>query len=255
MPPVLQIGNETITCASLIKLLAGYGMLPKLRRELIIERAIAQIECTPSEHDFARQQFYSHHQLTGEAEQMAWCFDYGMSAEQLEALAVRELKIEKFKQASWGHQLEAYFLTQKSRLDKVIYSLIRTLDAEIAQELYFRIKAEEQSFAECAKAYSTGEESQTGGVIGPIECSQLHPSLAKILFTSQSGQLSIPTHLGEWFCIVRLEKLLPAQLDNDMRQQLLNELFEAWLQEEISNNPTTIGNAPSPVKISTPALI
>jgi hypothetical protein len=40
--------------------------------------------------------------------------------------------------------------------------------------------------------------------------------------------------LGEWLLIVRLEKLMPAQLDESMRQRLLGELFEAWLQEQLS---------------------
>ncbi|MFM9160028.1 MAG: peptidylprolyl isomerase, partial [Dolichospermum sp.] len=33
--------------------------------------------------------------------------------------------------------------------------------------------------------------------------------------------------------IVRLERLLPAQLDNSMRQRLVNERFNQWLQEQI----------------------
>lgn len=52
-----------------------------------------------------------------------------------------------------------------------------------------------------------------------------------MLSVSQPGQLWPPLRLGEWLLIVRLEKLLPAQLDEPMRQSLLNELFEAWLQE------------------------
>jgi hypothetical protein len=33
---------------------------------------------------------------------------------------------------------------------------------------------------------------------------------------------------------VRFEKLIPAQLDELMRQRLLRECFEAWLQEQLS---------------------
>jgi parvulin-like peptidyl-prolyl isomerase len=106
-------------------------------------------------------------------------------------------------------------------------------EPEVAQELYFRIQAGEQSFAECARAYSTGPEAQTGGLLGPMELSQPHPTLATLLSTSQPGQLWPPIRLGEWLVIVRLEKLLPAQLDEPMRQQLLNAQFEAWVQEQI----------------------
>ncbi len=154
--------------------------------------------------------------------------------EQLEALATRGLRIEKFKQATWGHKLESYFLSCKSQLDKVIYSLIRTKDMGVAQELYFRIQAGEQSFAELAREYSQGPESQTGGLIGPVELSTPHPTLAKMLRVSQPGQLWPPMHLGEWVAIARLEKFIPAQLDEPMRQRLLNELFADWLQEQLN---------------------
>lgn len=37
--------------------------------------------------------------------------------------------------------------------------------------------------------------------------------------------------------IGRLEKLVPAQLNEFMRQRLLRELFETWVQEEIGKLP------------------
>lgn len=209
-------------------------MLPQLWRELIIDQAIAPFECTPQEKTNALKQFYAKNQLTMEAERGAHLERYGMTLEQLEALATRKLRIEKFKIATWGPKLEAYFLTYKSQLDKVIYSLIRTTNPEVAQELYFRIQAGEQSFAELAREYSQGPEAQTGGLLGPVELNMPHPTLTKMLSYSQPGQLWPPTRLGEWLVVVRLEKFIPAQLDEAMQAQLINGLFEAWLNEQIN---------------------
>jgi parvulin-like peptidyl-prolyl isomerase len=123
----------------------------------------------------------------------------------------------------------------------VIYSLIRTQEPGIAQELYFRIQEGEQSFADLAREYSQGSEAQTGGLIGPVELSVPHPVLAQMLRLSQPGQLCPPTRLGEWFLIVRLEKFIPAQLDASMRQRLLNECFNTWLSEQL-NQQLAVGN-------------
>lgn len=236
MTKVIQVGNRTITAEEVVPLLAGYQMLPQFLRELFIDQAIASAECTPEEEVSTCQQFYEKNQLNSETEREAWLARYGMTSKQLEDLAIRGLKIEKFKQATWGNKLESYFLSRKSKLDKVMYSLIRTKEIGIAQELYFRIQEGEQSFAELAREYSQGPESQTGGLIGPVELSVVHPGLAKVLATGQPGQIWPPTRLGEWLLIVRFEKLTPAQLDESMRRQLLNELFSAWLQEQF--NPT-----------------
>lgn len=232
MTEVIKIGNRTITADELIPLLAGYQMLPQLRRELIIDEAIASIECTSEEVAQAQQQFFAERQLASEADVKAWMEFLGLSANQLEPLTVRKLKVEKFKQLTWGKKLESYFFQSKAKLDKVIYSLLRTQDIGIAQELYFRIQAKEQSFAEVAREYSKGPEAQTGGLVGPIELSVLHPAMAQLLTNTQPGQVLPPTRIGEWIVIVQLEKFIPAQLDEPMRVRLLNELFEAWIQEQ-----------------------
>lgn len=235
---VLQVGDRTITAEEIIPLLAGYQMLPSLLRELIIDQAIASFECTPEEKANSLGQFYQQNQITDETVKSAWLKHHRMTSEQLEALATRGLLIEKFKQATWGHKLESYFLGRKGQLDRVIYSLIRTREAGIAQELYFRIQEGEQSFADLAREYSEGSEAQTGGLIGPVELSVPHAMLAQMLRLSQPGQLLPPTRLEDWFLIIRLEKFIPAQLDAPMRQRLLNECFTTWLSEQLKQHLT-----------------
>ncbi|NDJ23935.1 peptidylprolyl isomerase [Nostoc sp. B(2019)] len=241
MTETIQIGNRTITASELIPLLASYLMLPHLQRELIIDEAIEQIsrsanavvvECTPEEVAQAQQQFYAEKQLNSEADIQAWMAYQGLTPDQLEAVTTRKLKIEKFKQAVWGNKLESYFFQCKAKLDKVIYSLLRTQDVGIAQELYFRIQDQENSFAEVAREYSQGPEAQTGGLVGPIELNALHPVMVQMLSSSQPGQILPPARVAEWFVIVRLEKFIPAKLDEPMKVRLLNELFETWLKEQ-----------------------
>ncbi|MBW4614807.1 MAG: peptidylprolyl isomerase [Desmonostoc vinosum HA7617-LM4] len=232
MTEAIYIGNRTIAASEVVPLLASYQMLPQLQRELIIDEAIALVECTPEEVAQAQQHFFTEKQLTNEAEVQAWMTYQGLSASQLEAVTTRRLKIEKFKQATWSHKLESYFFQCKTKLDKVIYSLLRTQDVGIAQELYFRIQDKEKSFAEVAREFSLGPEAQTGGLVGPIELNALHPAMVQMLSSIQPGQVSPPTRIAEWFVILRLEKFIPAQLDEPMKARLLNELFEAWLQEQ-----------------------
>ena len=40
----------------------------------------------------------------------------------------------------------------------------------------------------------------------------------------------------DWLVIVRLEKLIQAQLDQAMRRRLMDELFENWLSEQIKQH-------------------
>ena len=151
----------------------------------------------------------------------------------MEELAVRPLLLEKFKNDTWAAKVESYFLNRKANFDQAIFSLIRTPDGFLAQEIFFRIQEGEESFSELAQKYSKGPEAKNGGVVGPLPLSSIYPTLGKILSVSQPGQLLSPTRIEGWFAIVRLDKFLPAQLDESMRRRLIDEMFESWLQEKI----------------------
>jgi parvulin-like peptidyl-prolyl isomerase len=243
---VFQVGEQLVKDEDLFPLLAKYGMLPQLAREIIIEKAIAAIDCTPEEVAAAKQRFLQQNQIASEVQLQNWLEQYGMTPEQMEQISLRDLKLEKYKQQTWGNKLEAYFLQCKGQLDRVVYSLIRTRDSGIAQELYFRIQEQESSFAQLAKEYSQGAEAQTGGLVGPVELSVPHPQIAKILGASKPGQLWPPVQIGEWTVILRLEKYLAAQLDAPTEQRLLNDLFQGWLMGQMHQQINFQPNLESP---------
>ncbi len=243
---VLKIGEQAISCEELYALLAQYRLLPQLAKEIIIDQAIAEITCTPEETTQAKQQFYQKQQITDETQLKVWLDHHGMTPEQLEKLTVRDLKVEKFKQLTWADKLDPYFVKCKGKLDRVVYSLIRSKDPGVAQELYFRIQEGENTFSELARQYSQGSEAQTGGLIGPVELNVPHPKIAQILGSSRPGQLSPPTQVGEWWIILRLEKYMTAQLDDNTRQRLLNELFQGWLLAQLQQSVSFSSDETSP---------
>lgn len=233
MTTTIQLGDRTLRSEEIIPLLASYKLIPQLLCEMIIDRAITSINCTPEEKKQTCQQFYQHWGLTSEAQRQRWQEQYHLSQQQLEDLATRRLRVEKFKENTWGHQLQSYFFQRKMQLTQVIYSLIRTQDVGLAQELYFRIQEGEQSFAELAGTYSEGPEAATGGLMGPVELGTLHPILAQLLYTSQVSVIRPPVVLGEWLAIIRLEKFIPAEFNEFMRRRLLQEKFEAWFKQQL----------------------
>jgi parvulin-like peptidyl-prolyl isomerase len=235
MSPSLQVGDIVITPENIFPLLAEKQMIAPLAREIILDQAIAEIECTPEETAMAEQQFFMQMQLNAnDNEQLqTWLDRNYLTREQLQERILRGIRLEKYKQQTWGNDLESYYLKRKRQLDKIIYSLIRTKNPGQAQELYFRISEGEKEFTDLARQHSQGAEAETGGLIGPVELTVPHPEIAQKLMTSQPGQVLPPTRIGEWIVILRLEKYLAAQLDDNMKRRLLDELFNTWLNENI----------------------
>lgn len=235
MASYLQVGEQKISEENLLNLLAGKQMLIPLAKELILDSALTDIQCTEAEKTSARQQFAMQMGINLEDSQQLekWLNRNYLNSSQLQERIERVVKIEKFKQQTWESQLESYFLQRKRQLDKIMYSLIRTKNAGTAQELYFRINDDGKDFAHIAREFSEGAEANTGGLIGPVELNVPHPQIAQVLATAQPGKVLPPMRVGEWVVILRLEKYLSAQLDQNMKRRLLDELFEQWLQEKL----------------------
>ncbi|MBE9135956.1 peptidylprolyl isomerase [Nodosilinea sp. LEGE 07088] len=231
--PVLHIAGQAISSADVVSLLRRYGLWPALVKEIVIDRAIASVTLTPDQARQALDQFLQANQVSTPEQRQRFLDQRGLSEADLAAVAERTQKLQIYKADTWGPKVESHFLQRKASLDRVLYSLIRTQDGGLAQELYFRIQDDGQPFADLARQHSEGQEAQTGGLIGPVELSVPHPALGRVLSISQPGQLWPPTRVGEWFVVVRLEKFLPARLDDPTRQRLTDELFNAWLAEQV----------------------
>ncbi|MCL1465865.1 peptidylprolyl isomerase [Argonema galeatum] len=238
MTGLFQAGNKVIQADEMLVLLNRYQLMPQFLRGLIVDEAIADIDLSEEERKGAVAQTEAQYQISSPEARQAWLESQGLSQEEFEEIVVRPFELEKFKQGTWSSKVESYFLTRKSYLDQVVYSLIRTKDLGLAQEIYFRVQEGEQTFSELAKQYSQGPEANTGGVLGPVPIRQPHPLIGQLLSVSQPGQLWQPRALAEWFVIVRLEKFMPAQLDDAMRRRLIDEMFETWISEQVKKMGT-----------------
>ncbi|HEY9629310.1 MAG TPA: peptidylprolyl isomerase [Coleofasciculaceae cyanobacterium] len=232
-----RLQESSIASDVLLPLLATHQLIPNLLGESIIAQAIDLIICTAEETTQACTSFYQQRGLTSVQQQSEWRSRYRLTQDQTEAIATRNLRLEKFIETTWGHRLESYFLQHKHNLDQVIYSLIRHRDRDLLNELYFRIVEGEQPFAQLASEYSQGQEAETGGRLGPFEMTSLNPDLAQLLYYAPLGEVQSPQQFGNFYAIVRVEQRLPAQLDDQMRHRLLQQQFDRWFQEQLRQLP------------------
>lgn len=233
MTTLLSLDSFTFTDTNIIPLLTSYQLIPQLLGEQILDREIATIQCSPEEISQAVTSFYQFWGLTEETQQQAWQQRYRLSTEQLEAMATRKLRIEKYKESRWGAIVPSYFFKRKGYLDRVIYSWMRLTDEGVAHELYFRLVEGEQSFDELARLYAQGSEAITGGLVGPVEIGTLPENLAYLLKGCTVGQINLPVRLGQHWVIMRLEQRISVELDQATHKRLLQEQFELWFRSEM----------------------
>ena len=96
-----------------------------------------------------------------------------------------------------------------------------------------RLKEEEATFSELSSEFSEGIENVLNGLIGPIELGQVNPIIAERLKSSNPGQLWPPFELENWWVLLKLERFMPATLNESMRNRLINEMYESWILDKI----------------------
>ena len=203
---------------------------PLLRRAL--EEEITELVALPEERlSELKEQFRQQHQLEDDAAEAAWLEQRGWTTADLQLHLARPEALDRFAQQRFGPGIEETFLQRKPELDTVVYSLLRVQDRGLAQELWIQLSEGEISFPEAASRHSDGPEANTKGVIGPMALGQLQPELADRLRTLRQGELREPITAGPWWVLLRLEQLTPAKLDDAMRQRLLQEQLNSWLDQ------------------------
>ena len=158
--------------------------------------------------------------------------------------AERELLLGLYKRSEWGHLINSRFLAGKSQVDRVLFSAIQVTDLNLAEELYCRSQ-QGQSFTELATIYSQRPAAKMGGAVGTITLFQLHPLIYHHLIGLEPKQVSPIFQLDGYYIFVRLDRWIPAKLNDRTKQQLLNEFFEEWLERQIINRIGSIYYAQS----------
>ncbi len=229
MNKVLQIGDIQIACSQVLAQLQDSPLLPQLLQEIATEESIdriaaeLQLDLTPTPAEFERL-----------SAQVAGIITFqGMNADQIATITTRTLKLQKFKQAGWGNRLGEYFQLVQPQLHRVTYSILLVEDGLLAQELFFRIQSGEQSFAELAIEYSQDETATKGGLVGPVLTKDVAPEIIQVLSQLAPGGLSPLFQLGHYYGFIRLNQIVSPQLDENLSQVLLDELFDNWIQTQL----------------------
>jgi parvulin-like peptidyl-prolyl isomerase len=219
MPNIASIERRQLTAESICEHASTSPLLSQLLRQLTIDQILS--EWQPA--------------LPARSIQADSALDLdSTSSIDLQApILDHQTKLQKFKQENWGNKVGSYYLTRKVQLDRVVCSIIQVADGTVAQELYFRICSDPKILSKLALNYSQGAESFDGGKVGPIPISRLHPTISTQLLLLKPGEISPLFTIDNFYIFVRLEQVVPAQFDDELRQVLLDELFEQWLQAKI----------------------
>jgi hypothetical protein len=234
-PPCIEIapGRPWLTLAETNRLLRQQGLSLAVAQAWVLDEIAAVIELSAEEERALIQQYLEGESVRSDTEMTQWLEKKRLSFADLRYFATKTERLRRWQQLRYGEDAEIRFLERKLQLDNVVYSMLRVKDQALAEELYQSIKEGDADFPLLAERYSEGIEKNSRGQIGPVSRAAGHPDLAAKLRISSPGQLWPPFLVVDVWIVLRFERLIPAQLNEETRGRMIEELFQAWFAERI----------------------
>ena len=213
-----------------IDLLRTTTFLKPLIKTLIRDSLLNEIELENNVYDDLSEKFFQNRNIDGKEKKLNFLNQNLMDNEDLMRISSTKYKSNLFNLKLFGDKTKEYFEKRKEDLDQYIYSLIQVKDQNLAQELYLKLESNESEFSLLASKYSSGPEKYKNGIEGPISLSSLNPKIKDVLKSLDKGFICEPFNLNNYWIVIRLEKIINAELNESMKTFLSNELFELFLE-------------------------
>ena len=227
-------GLPSATSASLGERLSSWGYGSLVQRE---EQRDLLLQGQPPLSDEQKEQavplFLALRQLKTQQAVQQWLQVEGLSEADLICRAERQLRWQLLCEQRFKGQASTLFLKRKSQLDRVSYSLLWIPEEGLAHELFLQLSEGERKLEQIAAEMNAAKPAIPSGQHGPVPLGEVPEVLRELLRVSAPGKLWPPKQAEGGWCIVRMEQLLPVVFNQGLKQQLVLELGEEWLQREL----------------------
>ena len=220
----------------LVAELRRHNLLYPLVRSNLISHSVSEVELTPDQKAQALKQHESRMGFSDLEQQKQYLSQNGLSLEDWLWQAELPLRIRLYSRKKFKTKAESRFLETKHVRDQVIYSILRVDKRFVAQELYLRISGGEADFPELARAFLEAQQRKSRPTIGPVPLARTHPVLAERLRQASPGVVLEPFQIDNHWAVVRLNKLIPAVLDEATIESICKELFDESISRAAAVN-------------------
>lgn len=166
-----------------------------------------------------------------------WLEESGVTIEQVESHLEAEILGAKLADKLIDDaQIDAYYNQNPNEFEYAQISQLAVADAGAADEIALSIREEGEDFAKLAKQHSLDAPTKLGGgfvgFINREEAGGLPGDAADRIFSASAGDVIGPIALpGDVYCLIQVEEVGRSELDDDLRAELRQQLFNEKMSE------------------------
>lgn len=203
----------------------------------IIEQAAQerQIVVTPEEIQAEADQQRRQRRLESASATFAWLNEQLITPEDWEAGIRSHLLTQKLARSLFEHEVERYFAEHRLDFEQVSLYKLTVPYRQLSQELFYQIEENEISFYEAAHLYDIDERRRLQcGYEGRFYRWSLKPEVAAIVFGAKLREVLGPLQNEQGFDLLMVEEITTAELTPETQQQIIDRLFDEWLDSELN---------------------
>lgn len=215
-------------------------------RDTLVLRACEHFGITVSEEELqaAGDAFRLEHKLLGASETLAWLQAQRITVEDWSQGIRVALLTKKLKEFLFGAAVDGQYVGNRDSFKRVALSQILVLDQAEAFEIAQTLRQENASFCALAVMHSKGKHSQeNGGFVGIQFVAELMQEIADAIANAKENDVIGPVRTKLGYHILRVEKWFAPQLNESIKDQVMESLFQAWLKQLRDSNPRIASEA------------
>jgi parvulin-like peptidyl-prolyl isomerase len=163
-----------------------------------------------------------------------WLKQHHLSVKEFEELVYNNLLSRKLANHLFSTQVEKFFYEHKlDYFTAVIYQVIFD-NRDVALEMFYALQEEEITFTEIARLYIEEPElRRIYGCQGIQRRKDFRPEIAAAVFAATPPQILKPITTSKGVYLIWVEEIIQPQLDEQLREKIITELFSDWLNQQI----------------------
>lgn len=232
----------SVTSKDIFNRLRSSCQLPNIIEEVIAYKIIQDkaaemgIKVSTDELQKAADDFRLAQQLSNVKNTQIWLQKHYLSLDDFENLIYIDIVSKKLIQTLFSDAVEPWFY--QNRIDyvgAVIYEVFLD-DRDVAMELFCALKEGEISFHEVARQYITQPAlRRAGGYRGVVTRPELQSEISSAVFAANPPEFLKPIITSTGVHLILVEEIIEPELNEQMRTQILGELFSRWLKQQVQD--------------------
>jgi hypothetical protein len=234
--------NIKITNKEIINQLKSNGRIVETVEQIVHQNIIKEkilkegIQINKKDLQDGADKFRVENGLESTKKTLKWLENNGLEIDDLENIIYQSIAKSKLAYHLFADESRHFFV--KNHLDYLHASLFEIVlkKQELAEELYYAIRGKELKFYDVATQYIEDKElRKKGGYIGMLSRKDLPPIISSAVFAVESPQILKPIITSKGIHLIFVEEILESQLNFNLQQEIINHLFNIWLDKESIN--------------------